>query len=305
MALACVVNWDCCGCAQSVTRYILNSRIVFQAIEHVTLLKYSPTILKFSAVLGITVFAAILHAQTIAYLPDAPQPSFPQTAPQQTPLQPTPPGKPEPQAAGSVDRASYQKRKWAQYVDPGEHVPTLNSRDKLNFWLHEETRVSAPFPAFISAGYGQLTDTPKYGSDSGAFGDRLGAAFLRQATMRFFSSSLIPKFDGEDPRYYRKANGGYLGRAGWAAKQVFVDRLDSGRRTFNFSNIFGHLAASSLTPLYYPPPSRTARVVIQTWGTSIAGSFGNNLFLEFWPDVVNKLHKIRRTPRNGSSGTGP
>ena len=107
------------------------------------LLKDSPSLLKLSAMLAVTAFAATLHAQTFAYLPDAPQPSFLQTAPRQSPLQPTPPGKPQPKSAGSVDQASYQKRKWAQYVDPGEHVPSLSTHDKLNFWLHEETRAYA------------------------------------------------------------------------------------------------------------------------------------------------------------------
>jgi hypothetical protein len=159
----------------------------------------------------------------------------------------------------------------------------------MEFWLHEEFRPSAAVPAFVAAGYGQLVlNDPKFGSDSGAFGDRLGAAALRQASMRFLASSVIPTFDGEDPRYYRAASGGVVHRVGWAVKQTFVDRLNDGHRTFNFSNIFGHLAAASLTPAYYPSVSRNTRVVMQTWGTSIAGSAINNMFLEFWPDVVNK-----------------
>ncbi|MGC2637393.1 MAG: hypothetical protein WA294_09460 [Acidobacteriaceae bacterium] len=202
-----------------------------------------------------------------------------------------PPGRPSPQSASPIDHASYKKRKWAQYVDPGERVPRLSGKDKMDFWLHQESRLWSAFPAFLSAGYGQLTDTPQYGSDSGAFGDRLGAAFLRQATMRFFSNSLFPALDGGDPRYFRRARGSYGSRAAWAAEQSIADERDSGRRSFNVSNIFGHLAASAITPLYYPAPSRNAGVVMETWATSIAGSAGNNLFLEFWPDVVHRLHR--------------
>jgi hypothetical protein len=159
---------------------------------------------------GLLLAATIAHAQVLAHpsdtgsistLPDAPQP-----ASQSTSFQSTPPGKPAPGTAGSVDHASYQMRKWAQYVDPGEHVPRLNARDKMLFWLHEESRPSAALPAFVSAGYGQITNNdPKFGTDSGAFGQRLGAILIRQASMRFFSSSLIPTLDGEDPRYFRKA----------------------------------------------------------------------------------------------------
>jgi hypothetical protein len=263
-------------------------------------LKHSHAILKGSLLLpGFLLATAVAHTQSFADLPDAPLPAIVQNnsappAPAQTPNQTVQPGKPKPGSAGSVDQAAYEKRKWAQYVDPGEHVPRLSAKDKMEFWLHQEARVSSAFPAIVSAGYGQLADSPQYGSDSGAFADRVGAAFLRQATMRFFSSSLFPVIDGEDPRYFREARGSYLDRAGWAAEQAVITHRDSGRRSLNISNVFGHLAASGLTPLYYPGPSANLRVVMQTWGTSIAGSAGNNLFLEFWPDIVNKLHHRKR-----------
>ena len=205
-----------------------------------------------------------------------------------------------PQAARPMAHASYEKRKWAQWVDPGERIPPLYAKDKWVFWLHEEARVSTVFPALVSAGYGQLTDTPAYGSDSEAFGDRTGAAFLRQATMRFFCSSMFPVLYREDPRYFRKARGSYLRRAGWAAERTFITQRDSGSHGFNFSNILGHLAASALTPLYYPAPSANVRVVMQTWGTSIAGSAGDNLFLEFLPDAM----RAWRRHKDGKDSSG-
>jgi hypothetical protein len=238
------------------------------------------------------------HAQTSGVLPDAPQPRQPIADAGE------PASDPSAMLASSMKHASFEKRKWAQYVDPGERIPPLYANDKWVFWLHEEARISTAFPALLSAGYGQLTDTPDYGSVSAAFGDRVGAAFLRQATMRFFCSSLFPVVDREDPRYYRKASGSYLGRAGWAAERAFVTQKDSGSHGFNFSNIFGHLVASALTPAYYPSRSANFHVVMQTWGTSIAGSAGNNLFLEFVPDAINAWHQHKKGKHADSSGTG-
>ena len=250
--------------------------------------------------------AAAARSQTSKVLPDAPEPyglESPAGGPGSDDLglasgyreeslqNQNPPAQADPQAASPMKHAPYETRKWSQYVDPGERIPALYPGDKLMFWLHEEARISTVFPALLSAGYGQLTDTPDYGSDSEAFGDRLGAAFLRQATMRFFCSSFYPVVYREDPRYFRKASGGYGGRAGWAAERAFVTQRDSGSHGFNFSNIIGHLTASALTAAYYPQKSVNTHVVMQTWGTSIAGSAGNNLFLEFWPDVVNALHR--------------
>jgi hypothetical protein len=229
------------------------------------------------------------RAQSLVSLPDAPLPTVAagvvSTSPGQVVKVPGPP----PVSPNPTAHASLEARKWAQSVDPGETVPRLDANDKMKFWLHEELRPSAALPAFVSVGYGEATWTdPKYGPGIGGFGQRLGAAALRQANMRFFCSSVIPTLDGEDPRYYRAAAGSLWRRAGWAAKEAFADRLDNGHHIFNFSNIFGHLGASALTPTYYPPKSRTTDVVLRTWGTSIAGSVGNNLFLEFWPDVVHR-----------------
>ena len=210
-------------------------------------------------------------------------------------------------ASAPVDPGStaFQKRKWVQSVDPGERVPRLSSHDKMVFWLHEEARVESTFPAFISAGYGQLVDdAPHYGTDSGTFGKRLSAALVRQASFRFFSSSLFPEIYREDPRYYRKAHGSIVSRGVWAAERVLVTRRDSGAESVNGSLLLGHLAASALTPVYYPARDRTAHVVFETWGISLAGAAGNNLFLEFWPSVLHRWqeHREREHARARSSG---
>jgi hypothetical protein len=176
--------------------------------------------------------------------------------------------------------------KWYGVVDPGEKIPPLNTGDKMMFWLHEEVTPASLLPAFISAGYGQLTGfDPKYGNDSGAFGERLGAAALRQASMRFFSDSLLPTLTHSDPRYFRKAYGGVKERSGYALEQLFYHQRDSGERGFNYSDLFGRLAGSGLAMTYYPGPSVRTTVVFRTWGTSLAGAEVNNLFLEFWPDI--------------------
>jgi hypothetical protein len=230
------------------------------------------------------VWSHAAQAQRYDELPDAPQAQQTTPSPQSSPA--------DPKAVSPMPRASFEKRKWSDYVDPREHVPTLNVKDKMVFWLHEEVRITSPLPALVAAGYEQAFNrAPKYGADEGAFGERLAAAIGRQASMRFFSDSLGPALTHEDPRYYRLASGAYVQRALHAAAFAFVSRDDHEQRTFNKSNIFGHLAASALTLAYYPHKSRSGRVVFQTWGTSIAGSAGDNLFLEFWPDVLNKLHQ--------------
>jgi hypothetical protein len=104
---------------------------------------------------------------------------------------------------------TYAASKWYGIVDPDEKVPPLYARDKMAFWVHEDSSAIGWIPGLISAGWGQLlVSDPNYGSDSAAFGERVGAAVLRDTSMRFFSDSLIPTLAHEDPRYFRKAYGG-------------------------------------------------------------------------------------------------
>jgi len=193
------------------------------------------------------------------------------------------------------DPGQIAESKWFGVVDPGEKIPPLYARDKMMFWLHEEFGPLSLLPAFTSSGWEQLVDTdPKYGSDSGAYGERLGAAVVREASMRFFSDSLLPTLTHEDPRYFRRARGGIVARGEYAAERVFVSQRDDGSRGFNYSDTLGRAAASALTIAYYPGPSANARVAAKTWGVSLVGLAGNNLFLEFWPDVRDKVFHWHR-----------
>lgn len=146
------------------------------------------------------------------------------------------------------------------------------------------------FPAFASSGFEQLINTdPKYGSDSGAYGQRLGAAVLREASMRFFSDSLLPTITREDPRYFRMAHGPKARRGLYAAERVFVNQRDNGSQGFNYSAVVGHALAAALTMAYYPGPSANGRIAAKTFGFSLAGLAGGHLFTEFWPDVRERV----------------
>lgn len=211
------------------------------------------------------------------------------------------PNAPRPQQHGSLPafHRSYtgpgSPSKWYGVVDPGEQASPLTPRDKTLFWLHEEANAVQWTPTFLSAGYGQLTDgDPKYGSDSAAFGERLGAAALRGASMRLFSDSLLPAITGEDSRYFRKAFGSITDRGLYAASRVFIVQRDDGKTGFNYSVVLGQLIGASITPFYYPAPSVSGQVVVSTWLWSLAGAAGGNLFEEFWPDVRDKVFHHHR-----------
>jgi hypothetical protein len=202
------------------------------------------------------------------------------------------PDAPKPRYAVNNTPAAVEKRKWSDVVEPGDKIPPLSAKDKLLFPLHEEIRLYSWFPTFASSGWEQLRDTdPRYGVDSGAYGQRLGAAAIRDLSMRTFSDGVLPALLHEDPRYYREADGSITHRSLYAASRVFVGQRDSGSRGFNTSVVLGHGMASALTMAYYPDKSANGPVVFKTWGYSLVGEAGGNLWSEFWPDLRNKLFR--------------
>jgi len=243
---------------------------------------------------GLLFPALMASAQSPSALPNAPQPALLAAS------------APVPALPQTVARSHARRFRWRPYVNPGQPHHPLTAREKMNFWLHLETRPYSPLPSFFSAAYEQGTNgNPKFGTDSGAFGERLGAAFVRDASMRFFVGSAFPVLFHEDPRYYRMQNGSVVARGLWAGEQALVTHTDSGRLTPNYSDLLGHLAACALTLLYYPAPSANGRVVMESWATSVAGDAGNKLILEFVPSLARRWRQHRRHTHSRSSQTLP
>jgi hypothetical protein len=223
-------------------------------------------------------------------LPEAPQPQ-PQTQPQ------TPPQNFAPSAQPTAFSPQPPARRFAQVIEPGQTQYKFTAPDKLVFSFTEVARPITLIPGLYSAGYEQLFNTdPKYGKDSGAFGEKLGAAMLRSASVRVFSDGIFAGAFHQDPRYYRIANGSFIRRTLLSARQAVIRRGDDGADQFNYSGIAGRAVAAALVVTYYPEPSVTARVVSLTFLTSIATDAGGNLVLEFFPNVARKfpiLEKLR------------
>ena len=184
------------------------------------------------------------------------------------------------------------KRRWSQVVEPGQTIRPLSFKDKLIFEAHENFRLTSLMPLLTAAGVEQgLDSSPHFGNNGEAFGERIGAGALRQGSMRLLSDGVMPALLHEDPRYYRQATGSYFGRGIYAVSRSLVDKRDSGATGFNYANITGHLLAMAFTMTYYPHRDTNGGTVFRGWGLSIAGSAGNDLFLEFLPDALRAIHE--------------
>jgi hypothetical protein len=206
------------------------------------------------------------------------------------------PDAPAPQPAGETSTSSSPPvKKYDSVIDPGQIAPRYSGMDKMIFSARENLRVVTIFTSLYSTGYEQLADSdPKYGSDAGAGAARFGASMLRSATVKTLSDGIFSTAFHQDPRYYRIAHGGIWSRGLRSASRALIRRSDDGNDQVNFSGIAGRAAAAVLTLAYYPAPSQTTKVVLSTFGTSIATNAGGNLVVEFLPDVARKFPFIER-----------
>jgi hypothetical protein len=203
------------------------------------------------------------------------------------PQQPTPPPSPPPPNA----RTKYSAH-FAMTIAPNEIAKPLPVRDKIVGGLADSVSLFAATGWLASAGWSHWTNgSPNYGTDKGAFGERLGAAALRNISQDIFSDCLFAPIFHEDPRYYimgRKHN--FLKRVVYAGTRAIVGRTDSGRTIPNFSLLAGDAAGAALTVTYYPAQNTSFKEVAETFGGSVGGSALGYVVTEFIGDALQYAH---------------
>jgi hypothetical protein len=180
-----------------------------------------------------------------------------------------------------------------KYIQPGQAVPTLTVRDKALLGIRDAFSPFAAVGWFVSAGYDQaFNSSPNYGSDRGAFGQRLGAAVLRDASEGIFSDSVMSSVLREDPRYYRLGpSHGFVARLVYAGTRPVIGRTDGGRTIPNLANLSGTLAGAAMASAYYPPVNRGATQTMEIFGGSLGTSALGDVVSEFFDDVFGAIHK--------------
>ena len=201
------------------------------------------------------------------------------------------PAPPEGRQAAVLPEASHTDK----YIEPGQVAPTLTAGDKALLGVKDAFSLFSAVGWITSAGYEQLVNgSPNYGTDRGAFGQRIGASAIRDITEGVFSDSIMSPLLHEDPRYYRMGPGhNFFVRAAYAATRPILTRTDGGHTTVNLALLAGNLGGSALTNLYYPQVNRNATDTMETFGGSIGGSAIGDVVNEFLGDVIHLFHSDR------------
>jgi hypothetical protein len=212
-------------------------------------------------------------------LPDAPQPTAETlAATQPAPFQATP----QPSSSASLTPAP----RLAKYIGTDQTTVRLSAKEKLELSGWEQLQPYAFITQFWAAGWEQWTNTdPQYGTNGGAFLERLGAAALLQNSRAVLADGVMASIFRQDPRYYRQGHRPFSQRVYHAVERVFVIRSDEGTYQPNYSQLLGNAIANSLTITYYPAVSATWPKTAKGYGISLAeGALGNEIH-EFTPEL--------------------
>lgn len=188
-----------------------------------------------------------------------------------------------------VERARRAPR-LAKIILPNEQTVPLSAKEKFELAGKQQLRIDAFATQVLSAGWGQLIDSnPRYGTDKAGFGERLGAASLRQGSQSLFSDGVMATIFRQDPRYYIKGSGSIFDRVTYAAGRVVIGRSDTGNAMPNYSKIFGYAESAALTTTYYPAVSAGWNTTVKGYGISLLTAVLGNQLREFLPQAIHLL----------------
>jgi hypothetical protein len=178
-------------------------------------------------------------------------------------------------------------------IMPGQRALPLRTGDKILLGIRGSATPFAVMGWVASAGYSHLTNgSPNYGTNSGAFAQRFGAAAARNASEDIFSDSIMAPIFHQDPRYYVMGRHGhsFIKRVLYAGTRPIIGRTDGGRTIPNYALLSGNLGGAALTNLYYPPLNQGFSQTMQTFGSSLGGSAIGFVVTEFYTDALELVH---------------
>lgn len=171
-------------------------------------------------------------------------------------------------------------------VSANTHLPPLSFKGEL--WL--ATQDTFDYSNFIFVGVLAGIDMagksqPTFGQGAEGLGKYYWHVFVDGAIENYMTEAIIPVATKENPRYYTMGKGGFFKRTGYALDRLFITRTNSGKSTFNLSEIVGAGAAAGIGNAYYPAESNPWVKTYQRWGTQVGLDGLFNVLKEFWPDV--------------------
>lgn len=220
----------------------------------------------------------------------------------------------------SKDRLFFALPNFLTLENAGQ-VPPLTAKQKFAVVARGSfDYVQYPWYGFLS-GISQWEDSePGYGQGAEGYAKRFGAAFADGTIENFFTGAILPSALHQDPRYFQMGHGSFMHRTIYAVSRNLITRTDSGKNTFNYSEVFGGALSAAISTYTYHPKShvfstpnppyyrfvasdRTLDNTLSVWGTQYGYDTLTLVIKEFWPDIRRKVKhqpKVALTEQNTS-----
>ena len=171
-------------------------------------------------------------------------------------------------------------------VSAGVHLPPQTVKEKFKTGALDSFDYSSFIFVGIQAGISQASNAyPEFRQGAAGYGRYYWHTLADQTDENLWVEGILPVVLHQDSRYYTLGHGGFIKRGFYAVSRTVITRTDSGKETFNASEIFGAGTAAGISSAYYPTQYRTWTKVGQRWLTNVLLDFGTFGAKEFWPDV--------------------
>jgi hypothetical protein len=171
-------------------------------------------------------------------------------------------------------------------VSANTKLPPLTFKGEL--WLATQDTFDYSYFILVAglAGLDMASKSqPAFGQGAEGYGKYYWHNFVDGGIENYMTEAIVPVVTREDPRYYTMGRGGFVKRTGYAVTRLFITRTNSGKSTFNLSEIVGAGAAAGIGNTYYPAQSNPWVKTYQRWGTQVGLDGIFNTLKEFWPDI--------------------
>jgi hypothetical protein len=161
--------------------------------------------------------------------------------------------------------------------------------------IHIAVKDSFDYPSFgvaaaLSLIYQAENQNPDFGQGVKGYLHRYATGVGDQIIGNMMTEGFMPALLREDPRYFRKVNGRFWSRLGYASTRTLIAKDDHGKNCFNFAEVIGNGIGASIGEAYYPKSRSGLDVLSRTW-TAIATDTISNVLKEFWPDIKQHYHE--------------
>jgi hypothetical protein len=187
---------------------------------------------------------------------------------------------------------------------------TTNNRDALPLSTGQKYQLffksaTDPWPFVLTAfgaGIDQAENSfPSYGQGMEGYAKRFGAGYTDYFTGNLLGNAVLASLLREDPRYFQKGTGSFIGRALWAAGGTVWCKRDNGSWGPNYANVMGNLMGAAVSNLYYPASDRTVGGTLGRGFAVTAQAIIGSEVIEFWPDMV-RYHRRKEAEKLARQG---